>query len=79
MNLPFAPSTSPAQIASFSCALNFTKLNYTQVTPYITTEFFGSSVIFAANGSGQLFDSLVALNVPSGTNIILVVSGHYAV
>jgi hypothetical protein len=78
MSLPIAPSTSPAQIASFNCALNFTKANYTQITPYITTAFWGSSVIFAANGSGQSFDGIVASNVPSGTNIVLVVAGHYA-
>ena len=78
MSLPIAPSTSPAQIASFNCALNFTKANYTQITPYITTAFWGSSVIFAANGSGQTFDGIVASNVPSGTNIILVVAGEYA-
>jgi hypothetical protein len=78
MSLPIAPSSSPAQIASFNCALNFTKANYTQVTPYITTAFWSSNVIFAANGSGRPFDGIVASNVPSGTNIVLVVSGEYS-
>lgn len=77
MSLPFTPNNSPHQTVAFNGSVNYTKANYTQVIPYIITEFFGSVIIFAATGSGQTWGDIVASDVPSGTNLILNVAGNY--
>jgi hypothetical protein len=79
ISLPIAPVSTTRQFVGLSGGVNYTKTNYTQIVPTIDTSAFAANVYFAAYGSGQAIDAVAASNVPSGTNLTIVVSGSYKV
>jgi len=53
-----------------SCRINYTKAGYTSVTPFVV---FNSNLMnFFSEGSGVVGASLVAADMPSGTNVSII-------
>lgn len=79
LTLPVTPATGVTQRIAMTGSLNFTKAGYTQVVPIYASALYANGVYFAAIGSGQAWDAIKASNVPSGTQLTVVVSGTYLV
>jgi hypothetical protein len=79
VSLPIAPVSTTRQVVGLSGGVNYTKANYTQLVPTIDTNAFATQAYIAAYGSGQAVSSITASDVPSGTNLTLVVTGSYRV
>jgi hypothetical protein len=79
ISLPIAPANATRQVVGLSGNLNYTKANYTQTTPKIDTSLFSTQAYIQASGSGQPLSEITAADVPSGTNLNIVVTGSYKV
>ena len=55
----------------------FSKNGYTQIVPRIWSSGIANRIVFYAIGHGQNWDSIKGSDLPSGTNIIIEVSGSY--